>query len=70
MQKELEKHNYLLIAQYLWEAHHEILSIIWLKELKKLNKMCGMCGIKYKDSEYYFEYTNFKDGLIEYQCIC
>ena len=27
-------------------------------------------GIKYKYSDCFFEYTNFKDGLIEYKCLC
>ena len=41
MEKRLQKiyltyHN-LLIAQYLWQAHYEILSIIFLKVFIKLN---------------------------------
>ena len=28
------------------------------------NKKCEFCGIKYKDCNYFFEYTNFEDDLI------
>ena len=28
------------------------------------------CGIKYKTYNYFLEYTNFKDDLIEYKCLC
>ena len=28
------------------------------------------CGIKYKYSDCFLEYTNFKDDLIEYKCLC
>ena len=34
------------------------------------NKKSEMCGIKYKDCDSFFEYTNFKDNLIEYKCLC
>ena len=34
------------------------------------NKKCKTCGIKYKDFEYFIQYTNFKDDLIEYKCLC
>ena len=34
------------------------------------NKKCGTCGIKYKDSKFCFEYTNFKNNLIEEKCLC
>ena len=29
-----------------------------------------MCGIKFKDYEGCFEYTNVKDDFIEYKCLC
>ena len=29
-----------------------------------------MSGIKYKDCECFFEYTNLKVDLIEYKCLC
>ena len=33
------------------------------------NKKCETCGIKYRDCDF-LEYTNFRDNLIEYQCLC
>ena len=46
------------MVQALWQAHYQILLIIFLKEVIKLNKKnehinkkCEMCGIKYKDCE-------------------
>ena len=45
----------LLTAQDLWQAHYQILSIIFLKKfialnvnLDKMKKKCETCGIKYK----------------------
>ena len=32
------------------------------------NKKCKKYKIKYKDCEYSFECTNFKDGLIKHKC--
>ena len=34
------------------------------------DKKCETCGIKYKYCNYVLEYTNFKDDLIEYKCLC
>ena len=34
------------------------------------NKKCKTCGIKFKDFEYFIQYTSFKDNLIEYKCLC
>ena len=34
------------------------------------NKKCEKCGIKYKYCNSFLEYTNFKDDLIEYKCMC
>ena len=34
------------------------------------NKKCDTCGIKYKNCDCFLEYTNFKDDLIEYKCLC
>ena len=34
------------------------------------NKKCETCGIKYKYCDLFLEYTNFKDNLIEYKCLC
>ena len=33
------------------------------------NKICETCGLKYKYCIFFFEYTNFKDDLIEYTCL-
>ena len=33
------------------------------------NKLCETCRIKYKYSNCFLEYANFKDGLIEYKCL-
>ena len=32
--------------------------------------MVKTCKIKYKDCDYFLEYTKFKDDLIEYKCLC
>ena len=37
---------------------------------KHNKKQCKKCGIKYKDCNCFLEYTNFKDDLIEYKCLC
>ena len=34
------------------------------------DKKCESCGIKYKNCECFLEYTNFKDNLREYRCLC
>ena len=34
------------------------------------DKKCETCGIKYKYCNFFLEYTNFKDDLIEYKCLC
>ena len=34
------------------------------------NKKCEICGIKCKYCDCFYEYTNFKDDLIEYKCLC
>ena len=34
------------------------------------NKKCETCGIKYKYCECCLEYTNVKEALIEYKCLC
>ena len=35
-----------------------------------IDKKCETCGIKYKDCDWFFEYTNFKYDLVEYKCLC
>ena len=34
------------------------------------NNKCKTCRIKYKNCEFFLEYTNFKDNLIKYKCLC
>ena len=34
------------------------------------DKKWETCGIKYKYCNCFLEYTNFKDDLIEYKCLC
>ena len=34
------------------------------------DKKCETCRIKYKCCNCFLEYTNFKDDLIEYKCLC
>ena len=34
------------------------------------NKKCEKCGTKYKNCEGCLEYTNVKDEIIEYKCLC
>ena len=34
------------------------------------HKKCKTCWIKYRYCYCFLEYTNFKDDLIEYKCLC
>ena len=34
------------------------------------DKKCETCGTKYKHFDCFLECTDFKDNLIEYQCLC
>ena len=34
------------------------------------DKKCETCEIKYKYCNYFLEYTNFKNDLKEYKCLC
>ena len=34
------------------------------------DKKCETWWIKYKDCECFLEYTNLRDNLIEYNCLC
>ena len=34
------------------------------------DKKCKTCEIRYKNCDCFLEYTNFKDDLIEYKCLC
>ena len=54
-----------MIAQDLWRAHYQILSIYFLKEFTELNvnfghgdKKCETCGIMYKYCDCFLEYEN------------
>ena len=80
MEKKLQKiylrYYNLLIVQDLWQAHFQILSIIFLKKFIELNvnldmkiKKCETSRIKYKYYDYFLEYTNFKDDTIESKCL-
>ena len=51
--------------QDVWQDHYQTLSIIFLKNMIKKS-----CRIKYKYCDYFLEYTNFKDDLIEYKSLC
>ena len=35
-----------------------------------IGEKCETCGIKYKYCKYYLDYTNIKDDLIAYKCLC
>ena len=76
--KEITK-NVSYILQFIVTARFmasslSVLSIIFLKELIELNvnsdKKCEACGIKCKYLDCFLEYSNFKDDLIEYKCLC
>ena len=47
------------------EEIHKIKSIY-----RHNNKHCETCKIKYKDCEYFLEYTNIKNDLAVYKCLC
>ena len=65
------------MTQDLRQAYYQILHIFLLKEVIKINvnmdmigEKCETCGIKYKYCKYYLDYTNIKDDLIAYKCLC
>ena len=64
----------LLTVQYLRQAHYQILSLIFLGEFIELN-VCTHMMIKnvklveYKNCDWFLEYSNFEDDLIEYKCL-
>ena len=54
-----------------------LVNYLFLQEFIELNvktgmmiKKCEPCGIKYKYYDCLLEYTNSKDDLIEYKCLC
>ena len=64
MEKKLQKlypigYN-LLTTQNLWQTHYQILSLILLIHKIKCTN-CDTCCL---------EYTNAKDDLVEYKCLC
>ena len=75
MEKKVQEiyvtYYHLLIAQDLLQTHNQILSIIFLKKFIELNVSSDTIiknvklGISYKYCNCFFEYTNFKDDLIE-----
>ena len=80
MEKKLQKiylYYNLLILHDLWQAHYQILSLIFSKRINRIkckfghnNKKCETCQIKYKYCNCSIEYRNFKNTLIEYKCLC
>ena len=66
-----------MIAQDLWQAHYQNVVNNLSEGLHRTKyklehgdiKKCETCGIKYKYCEYFLEYTNLKDDLIEYKCL-
>ena len=80
MEKKLQKryltYHILLIVQYLWQTHYQILLIIYLKDFIKLNvnqdmmiKYAETCRIKYKYCNCFFGCKHFKDDSIEYKVV-
>ena len=39
-------------------------------EYEHSDKQCETCTLRYKDCKCSLEYTNFKDDLTEYSCLC
>ena len=60
----------LLIAQDLWQAYYQTLSIIFLKEFIKLNLNLYQMTKNVKFHDFSLKQTNFKDDLIKYKCLC
>ena len=66
----------LLMAQDLWQAHYQILSIIFsgIYRIKCKydhdDKNCMTCGNKWKYCDCFLKYENFKDDLMEYKYLC
>ena len=67
MEKKLQKlypSGYNLSAQHLWETH-QIFPITFQKEFIKLSVQT----LKIQYNKCCLEYTDFKDGLIEFKCL-
>ena len=56
--------------QDLWQAHCQVLSIIFVKEFIKLNVNLDMMIKNVKLAELKIDTVTFKDDLIEYKCLC
>ena len=77
MEKKLQKnlaYYILLLKQDLWQAHYQIYQI-FLKEFIELNvntdmmiKKVKLAELDYKYRDFFLEYKNFKDNLIEHKC--
>ena len=71
MEKKLQKVYLtcfnLLIAKDLWQADHEILSIIFMKGIIKFNINTSVMIKTVKLAEFL---ENVKDDLIEHKCLC
>ena len=74
VQKLYRTYYNLLIAQNLWQAHYQVLSIVFLKEFMALNVNTDMMIKIVKLAESIIiiaiEYVNFKYNLIENKCLC
>ena len=74
VQKLYRTYYNLLIAQNLWQAHYQVLSIVFLKEFMALNVNTDMMIKIVKLAETIIiiaiEYVNFKYNLIENKCLC
>ena len=74
MEKKLPKicltYYNLLIVQGLWQVR-EIHGIQEINcKYRHDGKKCETCRININICDYFLEYTNFKDDLIEYKCLC
>ena len=62
----------LLIVQHLLQAHCQIFSIMFLKEVIKLNVNTDtkMKNVKLAELNCFLEFTKFQDDSIEYKYSC
>ena len=79
MRKKLQKifvtYYNLLITQDLWQVCDLINNfsegIHRIKcGFRHDHRKCETCAIKCKYCDYFLEYINFKDNLVEYKCLC
>ena len=76
MQKIYLTYYSLLIAEDLWQAHYQILSIIFLKEFIELNvnldtmiKNMKHVELNISIATVFSNIQTFKDDLMEYNCL-